>query len=159
MQSPSSLVPRPGPAEGVDAQTLERLRANVLRLTRALGVQPSRSTDGITTASVQMLSKMISRYDVTKAPIQSLLRLLFCVSLAVVQQVSVQATQRTLSESAADPAAYAAKYESLKAQNVKELDRLLMIGAKVLAGAPLPLHTRLARAHEARPLFDAQTRT
>ncbi len=46
---------------------MERLRDNVLRLTQSLGVPPGRSLDGITTASVQMLSKMISRYDVTKA--------------------------------------------------------------------------------------------
>jgi hypothetical protein len=55
------------PARGVSDETLERLRGNVLKLTNALGVPPGRSLDGITTASVQMLSKMISRYDVTKA--------------------------------------------------------------------------------------------
>jgi hypothetical protein len=54
---------RPGASEEV----MERLQDDVTRLTRALGVPPGRSLDGITTASVQMLSKMISRYDVTKA--------------------------------------------------------------------------------------------
>jgi hypothetical protein len=56
------------PARGaVGEETMERLREDVLQLTRALGVPAGRSLDGITTASVQMLSKMISRYDVTKA--------------------------------------------------------------------------------------------
>jgi hypothetical protein len=49
--------------------------------------------------------------------------------------VSVQATQRTLSEHAPDPEAYAAKYAELKAKNVRELDRFLMVAAKVLTGA------------------------
>jgi hypothetical protein len=51
----------------VGEETMDRLREDVLQLTRALGVPAGRSLDGITTASVQMLSKMISRYDVTKA--------------------------------------------------------------------------------------------
>jgi len=50
-------------------------------------------------------------------------------------QVSVQATQRTLAEHAPDPDAYAAKYAELKAKNVRELDRFLMVAAKVLTGA------------------------
>jgi hypothetical protein len=51
--------------------------------------------------------------------------------------VSVQSTQRTLTEHAANPEAFAAKYAELKARNVKELDRFLMTAAKVLTGAPL----------------------
>ena len=53
--------------QGASDEVMERLQDDVTRLTRALGVPPGRSLDGITTASVQMLSKMISRYDVTKA--------------------------------------------------------------------------------------------
>jgi hypothetical protein len=52
------------------------------------------------------------------------------------RQVSVQATQRTLTEHASDKDAYAAKYAELKARNVRELDRFLMIAAKILTGAP-----------------------
>ena len=55
------------PSRAVSEETLERLRRNVLRLTAALGSAPGGRMDGITSASVQMLSKMISRYDVTKA--------------------------------------------------------------------------------------------
>jgi hypothetical protein len=47
----------------------------------------------------------------------------------------VQATQRTLTEHAADKDAYASKYAELKARNVRELDRFLMIAAKILTGA------------------------
>jgi len=46
---------------------VEALRRCVLRLTAALGAPAGGRLDGITAASVQMLSKMISRYDVTKA--------------------------------------------------------------------------------------------
>ena len=47
----------------------------------------------------------------------------------------MQTTQRTLSEHAPDPEAYAAKYAELKAKNVRELDRFLMVAAKILTGA------------------------
>jgi hypothetical protein len=65
------------------------------------------------------------------------------------RQVSVQATQRTLSEHAPDREAYAAKYAQLKGHNVRELDRFLMIAAKVLTGA-LRGRCRALRLHAPR---------
>lgn len=67
--SAMASAPPGTPSRGatVSEETVARLRDDVTRLTRALGVPPGRGLEGVTTASVQMLSKMISRYEVTKA--------------------------------------------------------------------------------------------
>lgn len=119
---------------------MEALRRCVLRLTAALGAPAGGRLDGITAASVQMLSKMISRYDVTKARARASAPFPAAPRRAspLPPQVSVAATQRALSESAPNAAAYAEKYGALKAAGVRELDRLLLTVAKIAQGAPPP---------------------
>lgn len=67
--------------------------------------------DGVVAASVQMLSKMVSKYDVTK--------------------VTVQQTQRNLYEKSPDGEAFQAKYEELKAKGTPGLDRFLMVLSRI----------------------------
>ena len=64
----------------------------------------------------------------------------------------MQTTQRTLSEHAPDPEAYAAKYAELKGKNVRELDRFLMVAAKILTGARFgPTARRAAQPRSCAP--------
>lgn len=67
--------------------------------------------DGVVAASVQMLSKMVSKYDVTK--------------------VTVQQTQRNLYDKSPDGEAFLAKYEELKAKGTPGLDRFLMVLSRI----------------------------
>ena len=105
----SSAKPEPDPA------LKAKLASLVSRLTAELGVGGGRSAEGLATASVAMLSKMISPYDVTK--------------------VSVQQSQKALAASAPDPEAFAAHYARLKAMRVREVDKYLAVVAKI-AGDP-----------------------
>ena len=105
----SSAKPEPDPA------LKAKLASLVSRLTAELGVGGGRSAEGLATASVAMLSKMISPYDVTK--------------------VSVQQSQKALAASAPDPEAFAAHYARLKAMRVREVDKYLAVLAKI-AGDP-----------------------
>ena len=122
----SSAKPEPDPA------LKAKLTSLVSRLTAELGVGGGRSAEGLATASVAMLSKMISPYDVTK--------------------VSVQQSQKALAASAPDPEAFAAHYARLKAMRVREVDKYLAVVAKIAGDpdllaavtAPRPSETRAA---------------
>ena len=95
-----------------DPELTEKLKALVQRLTTALGIGHGRSAEGLAAASVAMLSKMISPYDVTK--------------------VATQQTQRALNEHAPDKEAFTAKYLALKEANVREVDKYLTVVAKIV---------------------------
>ena len=107
----SSAKPEPDPA------LKAKLTSLVSRLTAELGVGGGRSAEGLATASVAMLSKMISPYDVTK--------------------VSVQQSQKALAASAPDPEAFAAHYARLKAMRVREVDKYLAVVAKIASDPDL----------------------
>jgi gamma-tubulin complex component 2 len=97
-----------------DAELVEKLRALVARLTTELGIGEGRGAEGLATASVAMLSKMISPYDVTK--------------------VATAQAQKTLRERARDPEAFATAYDRLKrAGHASEVDKYLAVLAKVVA--------------------------
>ena len=72
-----------------DPELREKLTTLVGRLTADLGIGGGRSAEGLAAASVAMLSKMTSPYDVTK--------------------VAVQQTQKTLTENAPDKRAFASE--------------------------------------------------
>ena len=106
--------------------TQEQLLQLIKRLNRALGLPPGRATDGVATASAQMLSKMVSRYEVTR--------------------VSIQQTQRTIEQNADDYRSFHDRYTSLKEEMEQpdpsdpsgpgssgHLDRYLTVVARVLA--------------------------
>ena len=95
-----------------DPELREKLTTLVGRLTADLGIGGGRSAEGLAAASVAMLSKMTSPYDVTK--------------------VAVQQTQKTLTENAPDKRAFASEYARLKAMNVRELDKYLNVVAKIV---------------------------
>ena len=78
-----------------DPELTGKLTTLVQRLTTELGIGGGRSAEGLATASVAMLSKMISPYDVTK--------------------VATQQAQKVLNEHAPDADAFAGKYRELKA--------------------------------------------
>ena len=44
----------------------QKLHDVITRLSYSMGITSGRSVDGVATASVQMLAKMISKYDMTK---------------------------------------------------------------------------------------------
>ena len=117
---------------------IEALRAVVERLVRVMGVSAETTRlEGLTSATTTMLSKMISRYDVTKvrrdggAPVRSLRSL----TPFFPAQSAALATQRALEEHAPDAAAFTSRYAALLASRVRELDRFLMFAARV-AGDP-----------------------
>ena len=99
-------------APPADPELREKLTTLVGRLTADLGIGGGRSAEGLAAASVAMLSKMTSPYDVTK--------------------VAVQQTQKTLTENAPDKRAFASEYARLKAMNVRELDKYLNVVAKIV---------------------------
>ncbi len=94
-----------------DPELTERLRSLVGRLVVDLRIGEGRGAEGLATASVAMLGKMISPYDVTK--------------------VATTQTQRTLTERAPDPAAFRRAYEDLKATGAREVDKYLAVVAKI----------------------------
>ena len=94
-----------------DPELTERLRSLVGRLVVDLRIGEGRGAEGLATASVAMLGKMISPYDVTK--------------------VATTQTQRTLTERAPDPAAFRRAYEALKATGAREVDKYLAVVAKI----------------------------
>ena len=100
-----------------DPELKAKLASLVGRLTTELGIGGGRSAEGLATASVAMLSKMISPYDVTK--------------------VAQQQSQRLLTERAPDPEAFAAQYSRLKALDVREVDKYLAVVAKIVADEDL----------------------
>ena len=102
------MAAKPEPSEALKAQ----LAGLVGRLTAELGVGGGRSAEGLATASVAMLSKMISPYAVTK--------------------VSVTQSQKALNETAPDPDAFQAQYNKLKTMGVKEVDKYLAVVAKIV---------------------------
>jgi len=126
----ASSLTKPEPDPALKAQ----LASLVARLTTELGVGGGRSAEGLATASVAMLSKMISPYDVTK--------------------VSVQQSHKTLSATAPDPEAFAAHYARLKAMHVREVDKYLAVVAKIASDpdllaavtVPRPANSPLASA-------------
>lgn len=108
--------------------TQEQLLALVKRLNRALGLPPGRATDGVATASAQMLSKMVSRYEVTR--------------------VSIQQTQRTIEQHSKDYQTFRDAYADLKddlrqggegqgSGSAGHLDRYLTVVARILADGDL----------------------
>ena len=96
-----------------DPELTERLRSLVGRLVVDLGIGEGRGAEGLATASVAMLGKMISPYDVTK--------------------VATTQTQRLLTERAPDPEAFKRAYESLKGTGAGEVDKFLAVVAKIAA--------------------------
>lgn len=96
-----------------DPELTERLRSLVGRLVVDLGIGEGRGAEGLATASVAMLGKMISPYDVTK--------------------VATTQTQRTLTERTPDPEAFKRAYESLKGTGAGEVDKFLAVVAKIAA--------------------------
>ena len=127
----SSAKPEPDPA------LKAKLASLVSRLTAELGVGGGRSAEGLATASVAMLSKMISPYDVTK--------------------VSVQQSQKALAASAPDPEAFAAHYARLKAMRVREVDKYLAVVAKIAGDPDLLAAVTAPRPSEARAAASPST--
>ncbi|QDZ23952.1 gamma tubulin-interacting protein [Chloropicon primus] len=106
-------------------ETQAELLRLVKRLNRVMGLPPGRATDGVATASAQMLSKMVSRYEVTR--------------------VSIQQTQRTIEQHSQDYETFFGAYSQLK-EDLKEansqaaaghLDRYLTVVARVLGDKDL----------------------
>ena len=108
--------------------THARLLGVIRRLNRSLGLPEGRATEGVATASAQMLSKMVSRYEATR--------------------VSVQQTQRTIGRFAPDWDAFQGAYGELKGRLIEaggegggcggaHLDRYLTVVARVLADPDL----------------------
>ena len=127
----SSAKPEPDPA------LKAKLASLVSRLTAELGVGGGRSAEGLATASVAMLSKMISPYDVTK--------------------VSVQQSQKALAACAPDPEAFAAHYARLKAMRVREVDKYLAVVAKIAGDPDLLAAVTAPRPSEARAAASPST--
>jgi hypothetical protein len=94
-----------------DPELKAQLAILVGRLTSELGVGGGRSAEGLATASVAMLSKMISPYDVTK--------------------VSGTQAQKALRLNAPDPEAFTDLYNRLKSLGVREVDKYLAVVAKI----------------------------
>lgn len=124
----ASLISKAGKPRTYDRSTGEtqaELLRLVKRLNRALGLPPGRATDGVATASAQMLSKMVSRYEVTR--------------------VSVQQTQRTIEQKSKDYDTFRGAYGDLKGDlaefgapaSAGHLDRYLTVVARVLADPDL----------------------
>jgi hypothetical protein len=103
----AAMATKPEPDPELKAQ----LAILVGRLTSELGVGGGRSAEGLATASVAMLSKMISPYDVTK--------------------VSVTQAQKALRLNAPDPEAFTDLYNRLKSLGVREVDKYLAVVAKI----------------------------
>ena len=114
MDAPTAAMSSNAPP---DPELKAKLASLVGRLTTELGIGGGRSAEGLATASVAMLSKMISPYDVTK--------------------VAQQQSQRLLTERAPDPEAFAAQYSRLKALDVREVDKYLAVVAKIVADEDL----------------------
>ena len=89
MDAPTAAMSSNAPP---DPELKAKLASLVGRLTTELGIGGGRSAEGLATASVAMLSKMISPYDVTK--------------------VAQQQSQRLLTERAPDPEAFAAQFSA-----------------------------------------------
>ena len=105
----ASLISKAGKPRTYDRSTGEtqaELLRLVKRLNRALGLPPGRATDGVATASAQMLSKMVSRYEVTR--------------------VSVQQTQRTIEQKSKDYDTFRGAYGDLKGDPCDD-DPLLLL--------------------------------
>ena len=100
-----------------DPELTAKLTTLVQRLTTELGIGGGRSADGLSAASVAMLSKMISPYDVTK--------------------VATQQAQKVLNDNAPDAAAFASKYRELKDANVREMDKYLAVLSKIVGDKDL----------------------
>ena len=107
--------------QGQGQVTQEQLLRLIKRLNRSLGLPPGRATDGVATASAQMLSKMVSRYEVTR--------------------VSIQQTQRTIEQHTEGKyEAFLDAYTNLKDDlggNGGHLDRYLTVVARILADKDL----------------------
>ncbi|KAK3258734.1 hypothetical protein CYMTET_32236 [Cymbomonas tetramitiformis] len=102
----------------MESNITERLYELITSLSRDIGASSSKGgNDGVAAASVTMLSKMVSRYDMTK--------------------VSIQQTQRVMQEHAPDKEKFVAKYDAIKHAGVKEVDRYLMVVARIVGDADM----------------------